>query len=88
LELREGLPDIAQEKFPAEVGYISVFGRAPEMRNLILRKASESYLPGKRAPEGLELVLKRVHGKAPEGVRDHKRVGSLSELYQTPLDPI
>jgi hypothetical protein len=53
------------------------------MRNLILEK---------KTPEGLnlllELVLKRVHGKAPEGVRDHKRVGNLSELYQTSLDPI
>jgi len=86
LEFRERLPDIAQEKFPAEISYISVFEKAPEMRNLILRKA------GKRVLEGLDLllklVLKRVHGRAPEGVRDYKRVGSFSELYQTSLNLI
>jgi hypothetical protein len=62
------------------------------MRNLILKKASESYLPGKRVSEGFDLlfklVLKRVHERALKGVRDYKRVRSLSELYQTPLDPI
>jgi hypothetical protein len=81
LEFRERLPDIAQKKFLVEVDYIFVFGRAPEMRNLILRKASESYLPGKRAFEGFELVLKRVYGKTPKGVRDYKRVKNLLKLY-------
>jgi hypothetical protein len=55
------------------------------MRNLILRKASKSYLSGKRALEGLnlllKLVLKRIHGRAFKGVRDYKRIGSLLELY-------
>ena len=55
------------------------------MRNLILRKTSKSYLPEKRVFEGFdllfELVLKKIHGRAPKDVRDYKRVGSLSEFY-------
>jgi hypothetical protein len=62
------------------------------MQNLILKRAPESYLPGRKVFRGLnlllEFVLKRVHGKAPGGVRDHKRIGNPLELYQTPLDPI
>jgi hypothetical protein len=62
------------------------------MRNLILKKTSENYLPGKRALKGLNLllkfVLKKIHGRALKGVRDYKRVKSLSELYQIPLDLI
>jgi hypothetical protein len=53
---------------------------------------SKSYLPGKKTSEDfdllLEFVLKKVHGRAPKGVRDHKRIENLSKLYQTPLDPI
>jgi hypothetical protein len=55
------------------------------MRNLILKKASKSYLPGKRTFKGLnlllKLVLKRIHGRAFKGVRDYKRIENFSELY-------